>query len=57
MALWFTHIRCSELVQTVSRSRAFHDNAAMFYTKMDMDSRTIIPTTELVAAGRSSMWG
>ena len=57
MALWFTHIRCSELVQTVSRSRAFHDNAAMFYTKMDMDSRAIIPTTELVTAGRSSMWG
>lgn len=60
MALWFTHIRCVELVQTVSRSQAFNNGAQMFMTKMDMASRTIIPTTELETAGVSpsrSMWG
>lgn len=57
MALWFTHLRCTELVQTVNHSRAFNDAASMFYTKMDLDSRAIIPTTDLMVAGRSSMWG
>lgn len=60
MALWFTHIRCSELVQTVNRSRAFNDRGKMFLTKMDMASRTIIPATDLVAAGvspSSMYWG
>ena len=60
MALWFTHIRCSELVQTVNRSKAFNDRGKMFLTKMDLASRTIVPATDLVAAGTSPArlyWG
>lgn len=60
MALWFTHIRCLELVQSSSRNKAFNDHARQFFTKMDMESRRIIPTSELAVAGTSPsrlIWG